>query len=110
MGVVGQGAVGSGEEEDGGLGVAGVGGGGDPPAGELWGGGFVEAEVDEFVGVSGDVGGRGAGAGGVEDQLPLASVEEEVQGEPGAEERDEDGEADGFEEPDGVYGFGVGWF
>ena len=105
-----EGAVGAWEEEDGGLGVAGVGGGGDPPASELRGCGFVESEVDELVGGSGDVGGGGGGAGGVEDELPLASVEEEGEREPGTEERDEDGDADGLEEPDGVDGLGVvGW-
>ena len=110
-GGVGEGAVGAGEEEDGRLRVTGVGGGGDPPAGELWGGGFVEAEVDEFVGGSGDIGGCGGGAGGVKDELPLASVEEEVQGEPCAEEGNEDRNADGFEEPCRIDGLGVaGWF
>ena len=108
---VGEGAVTGGQEEDGGLGVTSVGGSGDPPASELRGCGFVEAKVDELVGGSGDAGGCGGGACGVEDQLPLTSIEEEVQGEPCAEERDEDSEADGFEEPHGADGLGVvGWF
>lgn len=108
---VGDGAVGAGKEEDGGLSVAGVRRGGDPPAGELRGCGLVETEVDKFVGGSGDAGGSGGCPGWVEDELPLASVEEEVQGEPSADEGDEDGYADGFEEPHGVDGLWMaGWF
>ena len=52
---VGEGAVAVGEEEDGEVeSVAAAGVGGDPPAGELRGGGFVGAEADEFVGDAGD--------------------------------------------------------
>lgn len=82
---VGQGAVGAGEEEDGGVGVAGVGGGGNPPAGELGGGGLIGAEPDELVGGACDGDGSGRGAGGVEDELPLALIEEEAEGEVAAD-------------------------
>ena len=51
---VGERAVAVGEKEDGEVGVAAAGVGGDPPAGELRGGGFVGAEADEFVGDAGD--------------------------------------------------------
>lgn len=88
---VGQGAVGAGEEEDGGVGVAGVRGGGDPPTGELRGGGLVRAEADELVGDAGDGGGSGRGARGVEDELPLALVEEETESEIAADEGRDDG-------------------
>ncbi len=64
---IGQGAVGAGEEEDCGVGVAGARCGGNPPAGELRGGGFVGAEVDELVWDSGDGGGCRRCAGWVQD-------------------------------------------
>ena len=85
---VGEGAVAGRKEEDGGVGVAAAGGGGDPPAGELGDGGFVGAEVDELVGGAVDGGGCGGGSGGVEDDLPLALIEEQAEGEIAAEERD----------------------
>ena len=99
---VGEGAVAVGEEEDGEVGVAAAGVGGNPPAGELRGGGFVGAEADEFVGDAGDRCWAGGGAGWVQDELPLALVEEQAEGEVAAEERREDGEGDGFDEPDGA--------
>ena len=99
---VGEGAVGAGEEEDGGVGVAGAWCGGDPPAGELRGGGFVGAEVDELVGDAGDGGGCGRCAGWVQDELPLALVEEQAEGEVSAEESRDDGDGDGFYQPHGA--------
>jgi hypothetical protein len=38
----------------------------------------------------------------VQDELPLALVEEQAEGEIAAEERRNDGEGDGFGEPDGT--------
>ncbi len=76
--------------------------GGNPPAGELRSGGFVGAEADKLVGNPGD-GCRAAGcANGVQDELPLALIKEQAEGEVAAEERRENGEADGLGEPDGV--------
>ena len=59
--------------------------------------------------------------GGVEDELPLALKEEHAEGEVAAEERDEEGDGQRFEEPGGLMtsvgeagvgrrlaGFGVG--
>ena len=109
--VVGQGTVGAGQEEDGGVRVAGVGRRGDPPAGELWGGGFVGAEVDELVGDACYGGRCCGGAGGVEDELPLPLVEEEAEGEIAADECSDDGCGYGLSEPKRAYDFrrGVGW-
>ena len=42
----------------------------------------------------------------MQDELPLALVEEQAEGEVGAAERGEDGERDAFEEPDGADDFG----
>lgn len=88
---VSQRAVGAGKEEDGGVGVAGVGGGGNPPAGEPRGGGLVGAEADELVGDACDGGWSGRRAGWVEDELPLALIEEEAEGEIAADEGRDDG-------------------
>ncbi len=99
---VGEGAVAVGEKEDGEASVAAAGVGGDPPAGELRGGGFVGAETDEFVWDAGDGLWAARGAGGVEDELPLALVEEPAEGEIAAKERCEHGEGEGFDEPDGA--------
>jgi len=38
----------------------------------------------------------------VQDELPLALVEEQAEGEIAAEERSNDGEGDGLDEPDGA--------
>lgn len=42
----------------------------------------------------------------MEDELPLALVVEEAKCGPGAEERDEEHDAEGFEEPTRVYKLG----
>ena len=55
---VGERAVAVGEEENGEVGVVAAGVGGDPPAGELWGGGVVGVEAQELVRCAGDGGGR----------------------------------------------------
>ena len=78
------------------------GGGGEPPGGDAGLAGLGGVEAD---GVEGEVeggGGAGDGAGGVEDELPLALIEEQAGGEPRAEERDEQGEGEGFEQPEGM--------
>ena len=91
------------------------------PGGETGLAGLGGVEAD---GVEGEVecGGRlGDGAGWVKDELPVALIEEQAEGEPGAEERGEQAEAEGFGEPErvdhldrlvgGVFGVGaVGWF
>ena len=41
----------------------------------------------------------------MQDELPLALVEEQAEGEIAAEERRKDGEGDGFDEPDGADDF-----
>jgi hypothetical protein len=63
----------------------------------------LEGEVE-------DGGGLGYGAGGVEEELPVALVEEEAEGEPRAEESGKEREGEGFGEPEGVDDFdgGVG--
>ena len=93
---VGERAVGAGKEEESGSGVAAVGCRGNPPSGELRGGGLVGAEVDEFVGSAGDRLRGGGGVHRVEDELPLALVEEVAEGEIGAEDGGEEGNADRF--------------
>ncbi len=110
-GGVGEGAVGAGEEEDCGVGVAGAWCGGNPPAGELRGGGFVGSEVDELVGDSGDGGGSGRCTGWVQDELPLALVEEQAKSEVSAEESRDDGDGDGLHQPHGadVFILNFGW-
>ena len=49
----------------------------------------------------------------MQDELPLALIEEQAEGEIAAEECGENGEGDGFDEPDGadVFGWGglAGW-
>jgi len=56
---VGEGAVSAGEEEGGGVSVAGPGRCGDPPSGELGSCGFVGAKVEELVRGAGDGDGSG---------------------------------------------------
>ena len=97
-----QGAVAVGEKEDGEVGVASAGTRGYPPAGELRRGGFVRAEADEFVRNACDGGRAACGAKRMQDQLPLALIEEEAEGEITADERCKDGESDGFNQPDGI--------
>lgn len=107
---VGEGAVAGWEEEEGGVCVAGLGGGGNPPAGELGDGCFVGAEVDELVWRAADGGGSGGGSVGVKDKLPLALIEEEAEREVATDDRCADGGGDGFEEPARVDCFGLrGW-
>src|SRR6202012_48057 len=98
---VAEGPVAVREKDDGEGGVA-AGVGGDPPAGELRGGGFVGAEADEFVGDAGDGLRAVCGACGVQDKLPLALVEDPAEGEIAAKDRCDNGEGDGFDEPDGT--------
>ena len=90
------------EEEGGGLGTGGC-VGGDPPGGEggTAGGGGVEVN-----GLEGDGGGAGDFGGGVENKLPGTLPDEQADGEIGAKERGENGEAKGLEEPARVYDFG----
>ena len=84
------------EEEDGGLGgVA-----GDPPGGKLRGAGGGRVEMDE---VEGHGGGTIDFGRGMEYELPGALPDEQTDGEPGADERGDDGEQDGFDEPARVY-------
>ena len=99
---VGERAVAVGEKEDGEVGVASAGTRGYPPAGELRRGGFVRAEADEFVRNACDGGRAACGAKRMQDQLPLALIEEEAEGEITADERCKDGESDGFNQPDGI--------
>ena len=93
---VGDGAVGSVEEECGGGGSV---VGWDEPAVELWEARGVVGEVEfgEFeadgCGCGGDV------ARGMEDELPLALIPEEAECAPGAEERDGEDDGQGFEDP-----------
>ena len=99
---IGEGAVAVGEKEDGKVGVAGAGIGGNPPAGELGRGGFVGAEADEFVGDASNGGWAGCGTERMQDQLPLALIEEKAEGEIAADESRKDREGDGFDQPDGI--------
>ena len=46
--------------------------------------------------------GLDGGTDGVQDELPLALVEEQAEGEIAAEEGRENGEGNGFEQPDGA--------
>jgi len=94
---VGEGAVAVGEEEDSQVGVAGAGIGGNPPTGELRDGGLIGTEADELVRNAGDRGWVAGRAGGVQDELPLALVEEQAKGEIAAEECGKNGEADGLQ-------------
>ena len=75
-------------------------GGGVPPAGER--GGRFWRRRSESRRRPGCGGGPGDGAVWVEDELPLALVDQPACGEPGAEVRDEQGKGKGFEEPEGV--------
>jgi len=84
------------EKEDGEVSVAGAGIRGYPPAGELRYSGFVRAESHEFVGDACDGGRAACGAKRTQNQLPLALIEEEAEGEIAADERCNDGEGDGF--------------
>jgi len=108
---VGEGAFGAGEKEDCGVSVAGAHSGGNPPAGELRGGGFVGTEVDELVGDASDGGRCGRCAGWVQDELPLALVEEQAEGEVSAEESRNAGDGDGLHQPHGadVFILNFGW-
>ena len=76
------GAGGTVEDEGGG---SGGGSGGNPPAIELGLAGGVDAEVDFSEGEVEAGGGGGDVAGRLEDELPLAAVEEGTDGYPGAE-------------------------
>jgi len=95
-------AVAVGEKKDSDGSVAAPGRGGNPAAGELRSGRFVGAKANEFVGSAGDRCGAGGCAGRVQHELPLTLVEEQAEGEVAAEERRNDGEGDGFNEPDGT--------
>ena len=95
--------------------VASAGIGGDPPAGELWGGGFIGAKADELVRDAGDGGWAACCASGMKDELPLALIEEPAEGEVAANQRCDDGQSEGFDEPDriddlGWTGLGCGAF
>ena len=104
-----EGSVAIGEEEDGEVGVAGGGIGGNPPAGELRGGGLIGTEVDEFVGDACDGWRVRGGAGWMQNELPLALVEEPAEGEIAAEERSNGSDGDGFDQPDGADDFRWMW-
>lgn len=98
---VSNGAIGGVEKECGGSGGCErvCGGGGDEPAVELGDAGGVVGEV-EFGEVEADGRGRGGdSARGMEDELPLALIPEEAECAPGEEERDGEGDGEGFEEP-----------
>jgi hypothetical protein len=98
----GEGVVASAEVEDGVAGVAGGSGGGEVGSGELRKAGLGGVEVDLIGGELGqDVEGLGVPVG-MEHELPLALVEEEAEGDVTADQGSEDGETDGFEEPEGV--------
>jgi hypothetical protein len=67
--------------------------------------------MDFFISHAGGARGCGYVAGGVEEHLPLALVEEEAEGGVSAESGCEEGEGEGGEEPAGAdvgFGFGVG--
>ena len=85
------------EVEDGG---GGSGAGGDVPGGEAGSAGGAGVELD---GVKGDGGGGGELGGGMQNELPGALIDEEADGQPGAEERGDDGGGEGFDEPEGIY-------
>lgn len=97
--VCGEGRVAAAEDEDGDLGVAAAAGRGEVPAGELRGGGGIGGEVDE---AAAERSGSGGLAAGVEDELPLAQVEEDAEGDVAAEEGHAEDDGDGFDEPAGV--------
>ncbi len=100
VGALSEGCISSAKVEDGVGGVAAGGCGGEEDSGELGQAGFGGVEVDLFGGETGQgVEGLG-GALRVQDELPLALVEEEAQGDVAADEGSEDGEANGFEEPE----------
>ena len=73
--------------------------GGNPPAGELRRGRLVRAEVDEFVGIACNGLRACACARGVQHELPLSLIEENAEGDVGAEQRGEQGESESFDEP-----------
>ena len=104
---VGEGAVAVWKEEDGRVNVVGVRRSGDPPASELGNGGFVGAEVDQLEGSAVNGGGSGRGSSGMKDKLPLALIEEQAEREITAEDGDDYGAEDSFDEPDGIDWF---WF
>ncbi len=92
------------EIEDGVGGIAGAGGGGDPPAVEagLAGGGDVEVNLLERQ--AGGSGGGGDGVAGMEEELPLALVEEKAEGGVSADGGEDEGEGEGGDEPAGADG------
>lgn len=99
---VGEGAVPGGKEEDGGQGIAGSGRRGDVPGGALREAASVGTEVEEHDGCARECRRMACGSGGVEDELPLALVEEEAESGIAADQGGNDGDTDGFEEPDGI--------
>ena len=100
--VVGEGAAGVVEIEHRGCYVFGLRVCRDVPAVELGLSGIVDVEMDFFEGHAGVGRGGGDGAGGMEEQLPLALVEEEAEGGVSAEGGGEEGEGEGGEEPAGA--------
>ena len=99
----------------GGVLCGGRGRGGNVPGGESGLASLGGSEADGVEGKAEGGGGLGDSGGGVEDELPVALVEEKAEGEPCAEECGEEAEGEGFGEPervddlDGVVGgFGVG--
>ena len=84
--------------------------GGNPPAVELGKAGVGDVEVDFFVRQAGAGRSRGDGARGMEEELPLALVEEQAEGGVSAEGGSGEGEGEGSEEPAGAdirRGFGA---
>ncbi len=90
------------EHKDGGLGgrVA-----GHPPAGELRLPGDIRAEAHGSESKLKRSWGLGDDAGGMEDELRLAVVEEKAHGDVGAEQAEGDHGAKSFQQPDGIHNF-----
>lgn len=94
---VGEGTIAGREIEQGEVGIAGAGEGWNPPAGELGDGGVVGGEAEELGGGDWRLG--GSGTGGVQDNLPLAEIEEQTEAEVSAEDRDEDDQDESLGDP-----------
>ncbi len=79
--------------------------GGDPPGGEAWCSGGAGVKADRL---KGDGGGALDLCRWMEQELPGALPDEQADGEIGADNRGEDGEREGLEDPAGVDDLGKG--
>ena len=96
---VGEGAFSIVEQEDRLVGVRGIGLGGYPPSGELRLAGPGVVEADFVVSEADGRRGRGDGTRGLEDDLPLALIEEQTEGEVGGDGGQGDDDEHGAEQP-----------